>query len=314
MKELSIEEKAKAYDEAVEALRSLFAEQAIKHCDRVYIKYITNIFPELKESEDEKTKRILHSISSKISFHLRDIFTEEEFQCFDAWSHAWLEKQREQKSQKIISAEAKEAMYDKPAWSEEDVLEEEIEEWLGCKAFPEGTNITPLPKAMEIVRETANHFYDFGRKQQAIRNIHCTNFQVTTPESYINEGQKKGIQIVLDNPQEYGLQKIAEWSEEDKNMLQSILDEYKSMPIEKRNWLKSLKERVLLQPKQEWKQENTGDLTDFENAMMHIGGSFFGENAGLDPNNTNVVKEQANFLLGLAQSKEWSEEDNRTVR
>lgn len=33
--------------------------------------------------------------------------------------------------------------------------------------------------------------------------------------------------------------KPAEWSEEDKNMLQSILDEYKSMPIEKRNWLKS---------------------------------------------------------------------------
>lgn len=33
----------------------------------------------------------------------------------------------------------------------------------------------------------------------------------------------------------------------------------------------------------EEKQENTGDLTDFENAMMHIRGSFFGDNAGLDP-------------------------------
>jgi hypothetical protein len=39
-----------------------------------------------------------------------------------------------------------------------------------------------------------------------------------------------------------GEQKPA-WSEEDKNMLQSILDEYKSMPIEKRNWLKSIKDR-----------------------------------------------------------------------
>ena len=37
----SIEVKAKAYDEAIEALRSLFAEQAIKHCDRVNIKDIT---------------------------------------------------------------------------------------------------------------------------------------------------------------------------------------------------------------------------------------------------------------------------------
>lgn len=54
-------------------------------------------FPELKESEDEKVKRIIHSISNKISFHLHDIFTEEEFQCFDAWSNAWLEKQGKSK-------------------------------------------------------------------------------------------------------------------------------------------------------------------------------------------------------------------------
>jgi hypothetical protein len=56
-------------------------------------------FPELKESEDERTKRILNSISNKMSFHLRDIFTDEEFQCFDAWSNAWLEKQGEQKQE-----------------------------------------------------------------------------------------------------------------------------------------------------------------------------------------------------------------------
>lgn len=33
---------------------------------------------------------------------------------------AWIEKQGEQKPQRMISAEAKEAMYAKPAWSEED--------------------------------------------------------------------------------------------------------------------------------------------------------------------------------------------------
>lgn len=56
-------------------------------------------FPELKESRDEKTKRVLHSIANKMGNHLRDIFTEEEFQCYDAWSNAWLEKQGEQKHQ-----------------------------------------------------------------------------------------------------------------------------------------------------------------------------------------------------------------------
>lgn len=49
----------------------------------------------------------------------------------------------------------------------------------------------------------------------------------------------------------------------------------------------------------EWKQENVGELSDFENAMMHIGRSFFGENAGLDPNDTAAIKEQARLLTGL---------------
>lgn len=66
---------------------------AYKDEDRHLKATLERIFPELKESEDERVKRIFHSISSKISLHLHDIFTEEEFQCFDAWSIAWLEKQ-----------------------------------------------------------------------------------------------------------------------------------------------------------------------------------------------------------------------------
>lgn len=59
----------------------------------------------------------------------------------------------------------------------------------------------------------------------------------------------------------------------------------------------------------EWKQENVEELSGFENAMMHVGGSFFGENAGLDPNDTDIIKEQAELLLELAPKTEWSEED-----
>lgn len=51
-------------------------------------------------------------------------------------------------------------------------------------------------------------------------------------------------------------------------------------------------------------------MTEFENAMMHIGGSFFGENAGLDPNDTDTIKEQAELLLELAPKTEWSEADD----
>ena len=61
----------------------------------------------------------------------------------------------------------------------------------------------------------------------------------------------------------------------------------------------------------EWKEENVDELSEFERAMMHIGGSFFGENAGLDPNNTNDVKEQAELLLSLVPKQGWSEEDEK---
>ena len=88
----------KKYKEALEKAREIikdYENRGLKD-NLFYAKEdFEAIFPELKEeSEDEKVKRILHSISSKMSFHLRDIFTEEEFQCFDVWSNAWLKKQK----------------------------------------------------------------------------------------------------------------------------------------------------------------------------------------------------------------------------
>jgi len=47
---------------------------------------------------------------------------------------------------------------------------------------------------------------------------------------------------------------------------------------------------------------------------MHIGESFFGQHAGLDPNDTNVIKEQANLLLELVPKQEWSGEDDYNVQ
>ena len=94
MKELSTEQKAKAYDEALEKAR-IWKNKSGMPKDKQGI--LDDIFPELRENEDEKTKKTLHSISSKMSFHLRDIFTEEEFQCFDAWSNAWLENKTKER-------------------------------------------------------------------------------------------------------------------------------------------------------------------------------------------------------------------------
>jgi hypothetical protein len=89
---MTTEQKAKRYDESLEQLKGLI-ENIREGKYAIVEEDIIEIFPELQESEDEKVKRIIHSISNKISFHLHDIFTEEEFQCFDAWSNAWLKMQ-----------------------------------------------------------------------------------------------------------------------------------------------------------------------------------------------------------------------------
>ena len=73
---------------------------------------LEEIFPELKESEDE---RIKEAIIATIHLYYGEPLEDEAKEML-----AWLEKQGEKKPQRMISAEAKEAMYDKPAWSEED--------------------------------------------------------------------------------------------------------------------------------------------------------------------------------------------------
>lgn len=98
----TLEEKAHTYDEVLKQIKECTPDE-----NGFITIYPQEIFSELKESEDERYKRILHSITNKISLHLCDIFTEEEYQCFDAWSNAWLKKQGEQKPVE---------------WSEEDDL------------------------------------------------------------------------------------------------------------------------------------------------------------------------------------------------
>ena len=60
MKELTIEEKAQRYDEAIERLRNTFYDNNGRMCEeyrKAVIRIIEPIFPELKESEDERMRR-----------------------------------------------------------------------------------------------------------------------------------------------------------------------------------------------------------------------------------------------------------------
>jgi len=90
MKELSTEEKAQAYDEALEKARQLCAYPTTKP----FINDLQDLFPELKESEDEQIREYL----------IRYIDNTMKSSELKSKLLAWLEKQGEQK----------------PTWSEED--------------------------------------------------------------------------------------------------------------------------------------------------------------------------------------------------
>lgn len=102
MEKLSIEQKAKRYDEAINVAKS-----KIKN-DKDHVLYeedITDIFPALKESKESEDERIRKELieyikdqqSSFISApDCRDKYEEEENNKYNSWI-AWLEKQGEQK-------------------------------------------------------------------------------------------------------------------------------------------------------------------------------------------------------------------------
>lgn len=111
MKELSIEEKAKYYDEAIERVNSIWYYK-----DKPCFVNIVEIFPELKESEDEEIrKEILSFLREGKPYHCPDSIKRKK------WI-AWFEKQNKNELEKYINEERnkKDFYYagDEVSWNE----------------------------------------------------------------------------------------------------------------------------------------------------------------------------------------------------
>lgn len=89
MKELTIEEKAKAYDEAILKLRDMMPNwERLSYNGKTFLQDLIHIFPALKESEDERIRK-------EIIYHIQncdDTIDEET----EKKMIAWLEKQNEE--------------------------------------------------------------------------------------------------------------------------------------------------------------------------------------------------------------------------
>lgn len=85
MEKLTIEEKAKAYDEALEKAKQIIVEYDYDEHDNVFME----IFPELKKSEDEEVRKWLIAQLELKS----DVDNPRDFELMILKSIAWLEKQ-----------------------------------------------------------------------------------------------------------------------------------------------------------------------------------------------------------------------------
>ena len=88
MKELTIEQKAKAYDEAIRIAQELYNNPNSSNIGKWYV---CTVFPELQESEDERVRESLLEYLHTLPNHYSHSGV-----CAPEWI-AWLEKQGEQK-------------------------------------------------------------------------------------------------------------------------------------------------------------------------------------------------------------------------
>ena len=83
-KEMTIEQKAKAYDEAIEKFDVILNLNTVKESGTIFADDVRKILPELKESEDERIRKtLIDMLKNDEKCYLKEI--------------AWLEKQGEQK-------------------------------------------------------------------------------------------------------------------------------------------------------------------------------------------------------------------------
>lgn len=215
MKELTIEQKAEAYDEAIKRAEKWRNAPNVDKIPTFANRVIDDIFPELPESEDERIRqRIIHALHGDV-LEMSEIKE----------AIAWLEKKGEQKPVDKVE----------PKFKVDDVMRTKQEA---------ADNITSgLPVIVSIDEE----YYHCNNELIAIKN--------QDDYEYPPMNRKHN----------------SAWSEEDKEMLDLLIANYKFLckefrdkehdffvgmglveeDLEMVNWLKYLKDRV--QPQMQWK-------------------------------------------------------------
>ena len=302
----SIEEKAKCYDEAVEKLRRLHDNYDTVSTLIDIKEELENIFPELKESEDERIRKSIIGFLITIS-SLKDgkTISNEDFdsKAILEWV-AWLEKQKDMEAKLIISDEG----YNK-AFKDgvEDVL---------TNLHKYGLEKQGEHKLAEDIERKYDPCYNmsFEEAQEYISNrgfdIPWTDCNVFVDFRYVTQTVANILRWADDNPRHK-----PEWSEKDEDTLHCIIDAIDSLDIrtntngehedhtEEIYWLKSLKDRV--QPKQERSEEDEKMLNNIIKDLVHPWNEYIPDRI------EDEIKWLKNRLKSLKPQNRWKPSDEQ---
>ena len=263
MEKLSIEDKTKAYDDAFGRAKEKYAMfKGMKQGD-----VLEDVFPELKESEDEKIRKEIIAI---LKYKYEHFPKDTKYRNAPQWI-AWLEKQGDANKEYWRGyREGKQEILDKYA-----EIEKQDEQNLIMAKSPQLSEQNPADKAepkfrvkyagseynvLEVKDIAGVTYYGIEDEPNHIDYVQAGNCERVGGYSIKGNGPSYPTK-----PAVFSEQKPA-WSEEDDNKINSIkylLHELDNHNFD--NWLKSLKDRV--QPKQEWSVDDEQYLLVCKNAL-----------------------------------------------
>ena len=247
MKELSIEEKAKRYDEAIKIAKEINNEQRAQPFN-----VMTRVFPELKESENEKIRK-------EITTYLKSVIANKGYgdSIMESWI-AWLEKKAEKKDileDAILDGNEDGLVAETIHYKKETQSEQKSTEWepqTGDTFRKKGTTSPTYHLCNK--REDGITFGFVENCEVGIAGGEITIFALRNDYELVE--RPKSIEDVVKEELNKGLQtKVGQnivWSKEDIRLLNNCIGLIEDIDCtkEEQNWLKCLKDRV--QPKQEW--------------------------------------------------------------
>ena len=184
-------------EEAIERIKSRYDKWALDDKD---LEAFQCIFPELRESEDERIRKaLIHLINEQDGFltaingiSVKDII-------------AYLERQKEQKP------------------SEQKY---ESDNFFKTPCAIDSTGLQCPYKDLALVKD----FFGKYKRKCKLSNMACVSKEckqwneLQAEFKRINEAFENGKNEVINRPEAFGLQKSAEWSEEDENKLHQVME------------------------------------------------------------------------------------------